>query len=166
MRDANGPSSATGANRSFRSGFEADYCWSNNNDRDAEYACVRVSVRTHDARMCTETMTACDDFWTTRSTFPRYRRARKSTVWTKKRVLFTKGVSKLKKLKKIKKRYIKENNIKNITDINVLKKSKKNFPESFCWFFYILTYRSSIEIFVSIENICCVIQNSFFIAWN
>ncbi|KAG5324239.1 MOS1T transposase, partial [Pseudoatta argentina] len=26
--------SATGANRSFKSGFEADYCWSNNNDRD------------------------------------------------------------------------------------------------------------------------------------
>lgn len=54
--------SATGANRSFRSGFEADYCWSNNNDRDDGCACVRSGVYMHDTRVCAETMTACDDF--------------------------------------------------------------------------------------------------------
>lgn len=62
VREANGPSSATGANRSFRSRFEADYCWSNNNDRDAVRACVRAFVRTRDTCVCAETMTACDDF--------------------------------------------------------------------------------------------------------
>jgi len=46
----------------FRSGFEADYCWSNNNDRDDGCARVRSGVYIHDTRVCAETMTACDDF--------------------------------------------------------------------------------------------------------